>query len=412
MLDSLREAIARQRPGWSLEQQFYTCPEIFDFERRGWLAEQWFILGHCSEVPETGSFIVRSLLGESLLVVRDANRTLRGFYNVCRHRGSRICERDGRVTSFVCPYHAWSYRLDGTLRTAPAMSEQIDASRLALNRVSIREIGGIILGSLKGDPQSLDALAVEAEPMMRYQGIAQARIAARRSYPTNANWKLVMENFSECYHCVPAHPEYCDVMKHVDVVARMPTAEEAETWQRAVERWAREDADPDAPGSQWTLDYTFKAKNYDISRDPIGGARKTASKDGEPVAPLMGQFTRFDGGVSSFTLSPFVYIGMANDHAVMFQFLPLACESTDVIITWLVNGSAGASEVDVERMIWMWDVTTIQDKAIIERNAQGVRSLAYQPGPYSATLERGPAGLVSHYLDAISLKCGPSSGGA
>ena len=142
MLESLREAIARQRPGWSLEQQFYTSPEEFRLRsRRGWLAEQWFILGHCSEVPETGSFIVRSLLGESLIVVREANGMLRGFYNICRHRGSRICEKDGRATGFVCPYHAWSYRLDGTLRGAPAMSEQIDLSRFALHPVSIREVG-------------------------------------------------------------------------------------------------------------------------------------------------------------------------------------------------------------------------------------------------------------------------------
>jgi Rieske 2Fe-2S family protein len=119
----------------------------------------------------------------------------------------------------------------------------------------------------------------------------------------------------------------------------------------------------------------------------------------------MGQQTRFDGGVGGFHMNPFVFVAMANDHAMMFQFLPLGPEATDVVISWLVNGSAHESDVDIDRMIWLWDVTTIQDKQIIERNAQGVRSLAYEPGPYSPTLECGPAGLVNHYLSALATRC-------
>ena len=400
----LREAIARQRPGWSLEQPFYTSPEIYEFERRGWLAEQWYILGHCSEVPDPGSFMVRNLLGESLIIVRGTDGVLRGFYNVCRHRGSRICDHDGRATTLVCPYHAWSYRLDGSVRSAPAISEDIDLEQMGLHAVPVREIGGVVVGSLQGDPRALDAVERTAEPLLRYHGIPQARIAARRSYPTNGNWKLVMENFAECYHCFPSHPEYCSVMKHVDVLARQPTAEAAANWQQERERWFRENADPDSPAKLKRPNYTY-SEGYGISREPIGGGRKTQSQDGEPVAPLMGGQRRYDGGASYFNIRPFAFIGMPNDHAVMFQFLPTGPEKTDVIISWLVNGSARESEVDVQRMVWMWDATTVQDKLIIERNVEGVRSLAYVPGPYSATLESGPIGLVNHYLHDLSARC-------
>jgi phenylpropionate dioxygenase-like ring-hydroxylating dioxygenase large terminal subunit len=402
---ALREAIARQRPGWSLEQPFYTSAEIYEFERRGWLAEQWYVLGHCSEIPEPGSFMVRSLLGESLIIVRDTEGVVRGFYNVCRHRGSRICDHDGRGISLVCPYHAWSYRLDGSVRSAPAISEDIDLGQLGLHAVPVREIGGVIVGSLKGDPHTLDAVAREAEPLLRYHGIPQARIAARRSYPTYGNWKLVMENFAECYHCLPSHPEYCSVMKHVDVVARQATPEAAAAWQKDVDRWFREEADPDSPAQLRQPDYTLARPMYGISRAPIGGGRKTQSQDGEPVAPLMGQQRRYDGGTGGFSLRPFVSVIMPNDYAMVFQFLPSGPEKTDVIISWLVNGSARESEVDVERMVWMWDVTTAQDKLIIERNAEGVRSLAYVPGPYSAALEPGPIALVSRYLHELSERC-------
>jgi len=398
---SLRELITRQQPGWSLEQPFYTSSEVYEFERRGWLAEQWYLLGHGSEVVKPGSFIVRDLLGESLILARDAEGILRGFYNVCRHRGSRICDTDGHgARGFTCPYHAWSYRLDGTFRAAAALPEGIDTRQLGLRAVPVREIGGMILASLTGDLQTLDAVQQALEPGLRYHGIPQASIAARRSYPTYGNWKLVVENFLECYHCFPSHPEFCSVMKGVDVTARVP-ADGGEAWRQTVETWLREEADPNSP---LPLREDFPTALYGAGRRPIGGGRKTQSQDGQPVAPLMGQLQRFDGGFDSFHLEPFIYLYALNDHAVMLQFLPTGPESTDVVFSWLVDAAAPAAEVDVERMIWLWDVTTVQDKTIIERNAAGVRSRAYVPGPYS-TLEGWTARFVSRYLQEMSARC-------
>ena len=394
---ALREWVARQRPGWSLEQPFYTSEEIYDLERRGWLAGQWYLLAHRSEVAESGSFIVREVLGESLIIARDSEGTLRGFYNVCRHRGSRICDADGHAAKgFTCPYHAWSYRLDGTFRAAAALPQGIDTRQLGLQAVPVREMGGMVFASLKGDLRHLEAVQPVLEPGLRYHGIPEARIAARRSYPIHANWKLVMENFLECYHCFPAHPEFCSVMRQAEVIGRVP-ADGGEAWQREVQTWFKEEADPDSPLS---IRPDFPDA-YSAGRFPIGKGRKTQSRDGEPVAPLMGRLQRFDGGVSGFRLEPFIYVMASNDHAVMFQILPTGAERTDVILSWLVNASVSAAEVDVERMIWLWDVTTTQDKVIIERNAAGVRSRAYAPGPYS-TLESATARLVGRYLQGIS----------
>jgi phenylpropionate dioxygenase-like ring-hydroxylating dioxygenase large terminal subunit len=398
MHQPLSDLIARQRPNWTLDQEFYTSPEIFDIERRGWLARQWYILGHASEVSDPGSYIVRDLLGESLIVVRDGSGLLRSFYNVCRHRGSRICDADGRASHLMCPYHAWSYRLDGSLRSAPAMPQGVDLSSLGLRPARVREMGGIILGSLTGDASAIDRVAEALEPGLVYHGFPGARIAARRRYLTHANWKLVIENFIECYHCGPCHPEYCSVMKHVDVVARdAPVA--ADQWKSEVERWVREDAVADSPLG--TNPDALALSVFGALRAPIGAGRKTQSRDGEPVAPLMGRQPRFDGGVSGFRCEPFVFAAALNDHALTFQFLPLGPDETDVVITWLVDGSAREDQVDVERMVWLWDVTTIQDKAIIERNAAGVRSRAYTAGPYSM-LERLPARLVDRYLKELA----------
>src|SRR5690606_27492109 len=119
------------------------------------------------------------------------------------------------------------------------------------------------------------------------------------------------------------------------------------------------------------------------ARFPIGNGRLTQTQDGKAVAPLMGQQSRYDGGVSSFVVLPFVYIQALNDFIRMIQFLPTSAEHTDVVITWLVEGSSTDEQVDTDRMTWLWDVTTRQDKEIVERNAVGVRSAVYQPGPYS-----------------------------
>lgn len=394
----MKVLIARQRPGWALEQPFYTSPSIYEIERRGWLANQWFLVAHRSEVADAGSYIVRELLGESLIFARDGEGTLRGFYNVCRHRGSRICERDGRSNNLTCPYHAWSYRLDGSLRAASALPEEIDVSALGLRSIRVVEIGGLVLGSLLGDPQAIAPLSNTFEAGLKFHGLSNARIAARRSYPVRANWKLVLENFVECYHCFPAHPEYCRVMKHVDAVAR-DAPEAANAWEASAAAWLAKDASPDSPlamnppAAQFAICSAFRA--------PIGGGRLTQSEDGRPVAPLMGEMKSFDGGVSFFRCEPFIFMGALNDHAVMFQFSPMAAEQTRVDVSWLVANSADDSEVDVARMTWLWDVTTAQDKVLIERNAAGIRSAAYVPGPYSK-LESLPARFVARYLSELS----------
>jgi Rieske 2Fe-2S family protein len=397
---NLQQLIARQRSGWSLDQAFYTSAEIYDHERRTWLSRQWYVIAHTSEVKEPGSFIVRELLGESLIIVRGNDGAVRGFYNVCRHRGSRICDADGKASSLLCPYHAWSYRLDGTLRSAPALPEGIDTRELGLRSAPVKEIGGVILGSLQGDASALDVVQQTLEPTLKYHGVPTARIAARHHYPTRGNWKLVLENFMECYHCFPAHPQYCSVMRHVDALGRTST-EDSARWQQTVEDWLRTEANPDSPIGLQQFNFADPGQAYGVSRAPVGAQYQTQTKDGTPAAPLMGEQVRFDGGVSSIRLDPFVYIAAPNDYVRLIHFLPTGPESTDVTITWLVDGAARDEDVDVEKMMWLWDVTTVQDKALIERNAAGIRSAAYSPGPYS-TLESLTAHFIERYLRELA----------
>jgi phenylpropionate dioxygenase-like ring-hydroxylating dioxygenase large terminal subunit len=390
----LEEALDRYRPGWSLEQFFYTSEELFEYERQSWLARQWYLIGQASEVPQIGDYIVRELLGESLIFVRASQGEIHGFFNVCRHRGSRICREDGSTTAFTCPYHAWAYALDGRLRSATALVDGIDRSDLGLKPVQIREYGGLIFCALDPRAPSPDEAAGLA-PALEYQGVPGARIAARRHYPTAANWKLVIDNFLECYHCLPAHPQYSAMMRHVKRYS-LDSPAKASEWDREVETWVRTEAIGDFPGAIFeTADAEWGLA--EITRFPIGAGHKTQSEDGRPVAPLMGRYPRYDGGVAHFGVPPFAYFFGLNDHAVLFQFLPRAVDQTDVTVTWLVDGAATPDAVDVERMVWLWDVTTLQDKTIIEANAAGVRSRAYVPGPYSK-LEQWGIPVTTKYI--------------
>jgi Rieske 2Fe-2S family protein len=393
---AIDEALARYRPGWSLEQLFYTSDELFERERRTWLARQWYLMGHASEVPRVGRFIVRELLGESLIIVRTAPDTIKGFFNVCRHRGSRICGEDGTASAFTCPYHAWSYALDGRLRSAAALMEGTDKSALGLRPVQLREIGSLLFCALDSEAPGFDADSML--PGLEFQGVRDARIAARRHYPTAANWKLVMENFHECYHCVPSHPQYSAVMGHVKRYS-MDSAGLAQEWNREVEKWASTAAIAEFPQAVFETE-DAEWSYSDVTRFPVGGGRKTQSEDGEPVAPLMGRYPRYDGGIATFGVPPFCFFYGLNDHAVLFQFMPRAAELTDVTVSWLVDGTAPADKVDVERMVWLWDVTTVQDKMLVEANAAGVRSRAYEPGPFTK-LEQWGVSFISQYIEEM-----------
>jgi phenylpropionate dioxygenase-like ring-hydroxylating dioxygenase large terminal subunit len=393
---AIEDALRRYRPGWTLEQFFYTNEELFEYERRTWLARQWYLIAHVSEVPKIGSYIVRELLGESLIIVRTAGDAILGFFNVCRHRGSRICREDGTATVFTCPYHAWSYSLDGRLRGATALIEGSHKSELGLKPVQLTETGGLLFCTLDPAAAKLDAAAAFL-PGLEYQGVPGARIAARRQYPTAANWKLVIENFLECYHCLPAHPQYSALMGHVKRYS-VDSAAQAAEWNREVDEWVRTEAIV-FPGAVFeTADAEWGLA--EITRFPIGAGCKTQSENGQPVAPLMGQYPKYDGGVAHFSVPPFAYFFGLNDHAVLFQFLPRAAEYTDVTVTWLVDAAAPPEAVDVERMVWLWDVTTLQDKDIIEANAAGVRSCAYEPGRYSK-LEQWGVPVLTQYITEL-----------
>ncbi len=389
---SIAELIAARKPGYSLDQRFYADPDIYKLELEKVIYRNWILAGHESQLKEPGDFKVLTVADESAILVRGRDGALNAFANVCRHRGSLVClEAEGRTDKFACPYHGWMYDIDGRLFAARNMPDDFDMSAHSLKPVSIDVVHGLVFVCFTDDPPSLDGCKRElAEPMAMFD-IPNLKVAAQKSYDIPANWKLSIENYQECYHCATAHPEYArmhtlmlDDEKRERVQDRMLGRMEAcglrEIWIDRVDTAAR-------PGEM----------GYGYSRTALFNKYKTGSRDGEPVAPLLGKLTDYDGGASDFNFGGFSFLLAYSDHVVAYVFTPTGHRSSKCEIYWLVRGDAvEGTDYDVDELTWLWDITTISDKEIIVNNSKGVHSRYYEPGPFS-----GMEKEESNYIDWI-----------
>ena len=393
------DLLQRQQPDMTLERAFYTDRAIYERELERIVTRQWLLVDHVSALPGPGDYLLYNIAGESIVLVRGRDDTVRAFFNVCRHRGSRIClAPKGHVRTLTCPYHAWVYDLAGELIHAPLMADDFDRKAWPLHRCRVRIWEGLMFVNLARDDDDIGDFDAIAQTFARYIGshrLADAKIVHKATYPTDANWKLAVENFRECYHCAGAHPEYTAVNAYVNDGNRKPD-ERTRTVESWVERWEAKGVAA-ATMHMWggSLDV---AQPHGVFRQPIRDGFLTLSQDGKPVAPLMGDLKHWDGGETLMLFGPLSYVYLANDHATLFRFTPMSEKHTEVVVTWLVRADAEEGrDYDLDRLIWMWDVTTVEDTKIINDNQLGVNSSRYVPGRYSER-EYGTRNFVAWYI--------------
>jgi Rieske 2Fe-2S family protein len=396
---TLERLAAESPPGHSLAQGFYCDDAVFAADFEHVVSRKWIIAGHIDRVRRRGDYFLFRIGQESIIVVRSDESTINAFYNVCRHRGSLICtEPQGRATRLTCPYHAWSYGLDGALLSARLMPVDFSRKDNGLHRCHVRVFHGFIFVNLaRHAPVDFDATFGELAPWLDFHGFANARIAHAQSYPTTANWKLVVENFVECYHCAPSHPEFCSMHPPEALIAfgagpSSGPAEAVESYLPAHRAWEERAGALGRPIG--TLDDGPESSHLRLLlQRSIRGGYESETEDGRPAAPLMGNRSGWDQGRMYLSFSPFTHLVATNDFAVLFQFTPRSTLETDVDLCWLVDAAAAPGDaapadadtpsVDVPRMIWGWDRTTRQDKIITENNQSGILSSRYRPGRYS-----------------------------
>ncbi|MEM1412693.1 MAG: aromatic ring-hydroxylating dioxygenase subunit alpha [Pseudomonadota bacterium] len=363
----------------ALDQAFYTDPDIYRFELERILMRSWLYAGHISEIPRVGDWFLYELDKESVIVIRAGEHRVNALVNVCRHRGSRVCvEPKGRGRLLTCRYHGWTYDADGALKKAAHMGENFDASTLGLKQVACEVLDGMIYLNFADEPASLEEAKRELGACLAPYDLANAKVAHRQSYPMAANWKLAVENYCECYHCAPAHPEYSKGHSLAD-----PDNKTEHLYDAMHERAIACGHSEVEVGRQYLASPGFGA-GYSYSRYPLVRGHVTGSKDGQAVAPLLGTLKDYFGGCTDFEVGPITFALAYPDHVVIYAFKPLGHGRADCDITWLVRGDAEeGKDYDKKTLTWLWDVTTHADKRIIERNAEGVNSRYYAPGPLS-----------------------------
>ena len=363
----------------SLPGVLYHDPTTYEEEIQRIFFKSWLYVGHASQIPQRGDYFLFNIAGESVIVVRDGEGQVNALLNVCRHRGSRICdEATGRASRLVCRYHGWTYGLDGSLRAAGHTPAEFDKANLGLRRLHARVFAGLIFVNFDAAPAPFEAIANDlAAPLAPY-ALEHSKVAHRQNYPIASNWKLAVENYCECYHCAPAHPEYT-----VGHGRAIPRKEQAALLPEVMARAPEAGLTQHDVRRSW-LDAQALGVECSFERYPLLRGHLTGSRDGKRVAPFLGTIKAYDGGATDLHLGPMTF-GLAYcDHVVLYRFTPRGLRNTDCEITWLVNETAvEGKDYDRAELTWLWDVTTIADKEIIERNQLGVDSRFYEPGPLS-----------------------------
>lgn len=365
----------------SLPQSYYTSDEQFAEDVEKIWRRQWIYAGHVSQVKEPGDTFTFDFLNESVIVVRAQDGVVRAFHNSCRHRGMRLCDGASHNRRIVCPYHAWTYGLDGTLLTASLQQGELtlDHSELGLVPVQLSVWQGLIFVSFSPEPLR------EVEEMVGPVGTANmARLEPEKMkiikevvYPTAANWKLLYENGVECYHCTSVHPEFCQVL------------------------------DPGGMTGYYSDDLVTELVQELVL--PIQYGKDTLSLDGNLVSQkLCGEFGRGtpippDYSGSGFMTQPgYTWGDFHPDHAMIANCFPVGPLQSEFVVTWLVHEDAVEGvDYEVDKVIELWDITHRQDAATLTHQQRGILSSAYTPGPDSATAEPGIKTGLELYLKML-----------
>jgi Rieske 2Fe-2S family protein len=349
----------------SLASSAYTEASQYQQEKSCIFEREWMVVCRADEIPRSGDWEVFDLAGNDVLLVRAQDGVLRAFYNVCRHRGARLCageneaHKPGRAVlpsavlanGFIrCPYHAWTYRADGSLMAAPHISgtDGFDPASFSLYPVGCAEWGGFVFLHLSPE---------QAQPLAEQLGAVPGRVANYRletlgvghriQYAVEANWKILCENYNECYHCGPMHPELCAL-----VPAFRHHGGAALEWERGI---------PHREGA-----YTFTSSGT-TSRALLPGLNED-------------ERTRHKGEL----VYPNLFLSLSADHVTAYILRPRGPALTEVDCLFLFDKSELAKpDFNHCDASGFWDVVNQQDWAICERVQAGMNARPHKQGFYA-----------------------------
>ncbi|HEY1653537.1 MAG TPA: aromatic ring-hydroxylating dioxygenase subunit alpha [Candidatus Tumulicola sp.] len=357
----------------TLAAPWYVSPETFAAERERIFARDWIAVGRVDRIPNPGDFFTVAPAGESLIVTRDRDGDVHAFFNVCRHRGTRICTADsGRfVGSIQCPYHAWTYGLDGALKVARNMAQVpgFETHDYPLKRAAVALWEGFIFVSLAAQPVPFERAFAPMLGRFADWDIGNLREARTIEYDIACNWKLIFQNYSECYHCPLVHPQL----------------------------------DKLSPSDSGRNDLTDGPVLGGYSELRVSGASLTTS--GHTSRPPLGRVAGADlDRIYYYTIFPSMLLSLHPDYVMVHYVEPAGIGRTKIACAWLFDPNVMSTcEFDCRDAVDFWDLTNRQDWQVSELTQLGLRSRAYECGPYS-NAEGLLAAFDRHYLGAMGAR--------
>lgn len=387
--------LKNRRDGFSLEQPFYIDQDYFRLDMETIWYRDWLFVGHDCEIPRAGNYFTAQIGDYPVVIVRGKDQVIRAFHNTCRHRGHRVCTQDrGASAKLVCPYHQWTYDLDGSLVFARQMGETFDKSEFGLKPVHCESVGGYIFICLANEAADFAPVRATIEPFLAPHRLAEAKVAHRNTIIEKGNWKLVWENNRECYHCAGNHPELCRTYPEAPSATGVQGAKDDPV---IAEHWARCEA-AGLP-SEFTMD---PSGQFRVARMPLIQDAESYTLSGKRAVrrPLSDDIGISHIGTMLLFHYPTTWNHILGDHAISFRVLPISAEETAVTTTWLVHKDAVEGvDYNLDELTHVWNMTNDQDRSIVEENAFGIRSPAYEPGPYSVDHEGGVMQFVEWYAN-------------
>lgn len=389
----IRTLLDTRRDGHCLPQALYNAPEAFEFDMHACFGTGWLAVGFECEVSKPGSYVSQLVGNWPVLITRDRDGVLRAFHNSCRHRGSVLCPRGaGAAPRIVCPYHNWTYNLDGSLLAAPRMPDGFDKSAHGLKPIRVEAVAGVLFISFSENPPPFAEFAARFADYMAGHDMANAKLAAEDDLMEYANWKLVMENGRECYHCATGHPELArtfpvGMSKHFDVSEDKRAAD-------FLSEMKASGLECDAIEGSW----------WQLARFALNPGVQTLSMSGDfSVKKLLCSANGGDVGSMRLAVDPHAFLHATGDQVFLWSAVPVGPNETRVTAKWVVHKDAVEGvDYDLPSLMDLWTRTNFQDKRLAENNQAGVNSPGYTPGPYSPEAEMLAMRFTDWYCDTAN----------
>lgn len=388
------QLLAERKPGHSLPQAFYRDPDLHALDMEVIFHRTWLMVGFEAEIPNAGDYLAETIHESPIILIRQKDGSIRGFHNSCRHRGAQLCaDGHGRTPRVVCPYHQWTYAIDGDLLSAGRMGDGFDKSAHGLRAIAVESVAGCLYVCLAGSGEAPDFTPFRnaLEPLLAPHNLADAKLACSSELIEHANWKLVVENGRECHHCAACHPE-------IRVSFPLDTADSNDRkasmlFESFAAQMAAAGLEVGPNNGPW----------WQIGRFPLNPGFVSFSLDGKPLVdkPLM-TANNGDVGTLRWAIEPHNFCHVTADTAFMFSAYPLAPLKTRVVAKWLVHRDAiEGVDYDLDRLTHVWTQTNMQDRDLAENNQRGVNSVGYVPGPYSPEAESYVNDFINWYCNRL-----------